>query len=73
LYGDRLRFSNRFPFVEEVGFVPCEFRSGREKTCEGVCPGWWVWGSVRDKMRVKVYILGSYLSVTPVRGNVRIE
>ena len=61
LYGDRFKFSNLFPFVEEVGFAPCEFRSGREKTWEGVWPGWWVWGRVRDKMRVKVYILGNYL------------
>ena len=39
LYGDRFRLSNLFPFVEEVGFAPCEFRSGREKTWEGAWPG----------------------------------
>ena len=39
LYGDRFKFSNLFPFVEEVGLAPCEFKSGREKAWEGVWPG----------------------------------
>jgi hypothetical protein len=49
LYGEVLAFPS---FGQDSRF-------GKEKTWEGVWPGWWFCGSVKDRISVRVYIFGS--------------